>query len=73
MDQEEAMNQVEGLLRNFFSFQLLPPELQEATERFASVASWIVQYLPRSPERTLALRKLLEAKDHVIKANLYKE
>jgi hypothetical protein len=29
--------------------------------------------LPRNPERTVALRKLLEAKDAAVRAQLFKE
>lgn len=35
---------------------------------FAVVARWIVDTLPRCPERTVALRKLLEAKDAAVRS-----
>lgn len=38
---------------------------------FADLARHIVDTLPRNPERTVALRKLLEAKDCAIRASLY--
>lgn len=38
---------------------------------FADLAKHIVDTLPRNPERTVALRKLLEAKDCAIRASLY--
>jgi hypothetical protein len=36
------------------------------------LASDIVAHLPRNPERTVALRKLLEAKDCAVRAALWK-
>jgi hypothetical protein len=36
------------------------------------LAEQIVETLPRNPERTVALRKLLEAKDCAVRAALYK-
>jgi hypothetical protein len=38
---------------------------------FADLARHIVDTLPRNPERTVALRKLLEAKDCAIRASRY--
>jgi hypothetical protein len=37
------------------------------------MAARIVADLPRNPERTVALRKLLEAKDAAVRAKLAKE
>ncbi len=37
-----------------------------------SVAQHIVDHLPRNPERTVALRKLLEAKDAAVRAGISK-
>lgn len=57
----------------FFEFTHLPPHLQAVSAPFQGLASAIVNDLPRSPERTVALRKLLEAKDAVVRAKLYNE
>jgi hypothetical protein len=56
----------------FFEYAHLPPRLQDISKEFSSVAKWIVETLPRNPERTVALRKLLEAKDCAVRAVLYK-
>ena len=56
----------------FFSFSHLPPHLQEASRPFSEMADRIVNTLPRNPERTVALRKLLEAKDAAVRALLAK-
>lgn len=56
----------------FFSFAHLPEHLARVSSGFASVAVGIVGTLPRNPERTVALRKLLEAKDAAVRAVLFK-
>jgi hypothetical protein len=57
----------------FFAYEHLPPHLQEHSKPFADLANLIVETLPSNPERTVALRKLLEAKDCAVRARLYKE
>jgi hypothetical protein len=56
----------------FFSFLHLPPHLQTVSRAFAELAQELTETLPRNPERTVALRKLLEAKDCAVRAVLYK-
>jgi hypothetical protein len=60
-------------LMQFFSFSHLPPHLQEASAPFCRLAQFIHDSLPDNPEKTVALRKLLEAKDCAVRAILYKE
>lgn len=57
----------------FFQFAHLPPALQAISKPFCDLADHIVTTLPSNPERTVALRKLLEAKDCAVRAALYKE
>ncbi len=54
----------------FFKWTHLPAELQLVSSPFAELAEQIVADLPRNPERTVALRKLLEAKDAAVRAKL---
>lgn len=56
----------------FFDYAHLPPHLQQVSHPFCNLADSIVQTLPRNPERTVALRKLLEAKDAAVRAKLFK-
>lgn len=56
----------------FFAFQHLPGHLAEVSEQFARVAANVANTLPRNPERSVALRKLLEAKDAAVRARLFK-
>lgn len=55
----------------FFEWDHLPPKLQEVSRPFAILAEQLVATLPRNPERTVALRKLLEGKDAAVRASIY--
>ena len=52
----------------YFAYGHLPEFLQSASRPFGVLARQIVETLPRNPERTVALRKLLEAKDAAVRA-----
>ena len=52
----------------YFHYAHLPPVLQVRSKPFADLARQIVDTTPRNPERTVALRKLLEAKDAAVRA-----
>lgn len=56
----------------FFEFGHLPAHLQGVSAMFHHMAHTIVRELPRNPERTVALRKLLEAKDAAVRAAIWK-
>jgi hypothetical protein len=55
---------------HFFHYAHLPAKLQETSKAFFNLAAHVVNTVPRSPERTVALRKLLEGKDAAVRANL---
>lgn len=64
----------------FFKYEHLPVHLQNISKPFSELAHRIVEdsqafsdsmQLPRNPERTVALRKLLEAKDAAVRAKLF--
>ena len=57
----------------FFAYAHLPPHLQTVSKPFGDLAQQITETLPRNPERTVALRKLLEAKDAAVRALVAKE
>jgi hypothetical protein len=52
----------------FFHYQHLPNALKALSQPFYNLARLIVDVTPRNPERTVALRKLLEAKDANVRA-----
>lgn len=65
-DEEVATDHV---LR-YFHYSHLPSVLQERSKPFCDLARRIIDTTTRNPERTVALRKLLEAKDAAIRAGL---
>ncbi len=60
-------------LMQFFSYEHLPAHLQEISRPFHELATLIDSDGRPNPERTAALRKLLEAKDCAVRARIYKE
>lgn len=60
-------------IMQFFSYAHLPAHLRKVSEPFGTLAQFVVENCPRNPERTVALRKLLEAKDAAVRALLAKE
>jgi len=60
----------EDPILHFFYYAHLPPKLQATSRMFFILAHELVRTLPRNAERTVALRKLLEAKDAAVRANL---
>jgi hypothetical protein len=60
-------------LLQFFEYDHLPAHLQAVSKPFGELAKRIDETLPNNPEKTTALRKLLEAKDCAVRALLFKE
>ena len=60
-------------LMQFFQYAHLPPHLAEISRPFGELAQLLDDGLPENAEKTMALRKLLEAKDCAVRAVLYKE
>ena len=60
-------------IMQFFAYAHLPAHLQAVSKPFSELAQQIVDTLPRNPERTVALRKLLESKDAAVRALVAKE
>ena len=74
MTDEDKVGQAEPRehILQFFEFSHLPPHLQGVSGEFYKMACSIVANIPRNPERTVALRKLLEAKDAAVRAAIAK-
>jgi len=70
-DKDVIPAEIEPILQ-FFVYEHLPVNLQMISKPFGVLANDLVQALPRNPERTVALRKLLESKDCAVRALLYK-
>lgn len=60
----------EPMLKYFEYGHLRPGPLRETSNLFHSLAHELVAVLPRTPERTVALRKLLESKDAAVRTAL---
>jgi hypothetical protein len=62
-----ASGKPERMLK-FFAFGHLRPDLQRVSQPFHRLAGSIIATVPAGPERTVALRKLLESKDAAVRA-----
>lgn len=60
---------LDNILR-FFHYAHLPQALQDRSKPFCDLARHIIDTTDRNPERTVALRKLLEAKDAAVRAGV---
>ncbi len=68
----DAKDSIEPMLQ-FFQYDHLPVPLQAVSQPFCELARRIVLEQPRNPERSAGLRKLLEAKDCIVRASMYKQ
>lgn len=59
-------------IMQFFEYAHLDSDRQAVSAPFGALAHGIVENVPRNPERTAALRKLLEAKDCAVRARFAK-
>ena len=55
-------------IMKYFGYSHLPEHLQEVSKQFHTLADYIDQTLPDGPEKSVALRKLLEGKDAAVRA-----
>ena len=64
-----GQNRTERMLR-WFSYTHLKPDLQAISKPFGVLAADLCELVPAGPERTVALRKLLESKDAAVRAHI---
>lgn len=57
-------------MMHWFAFEHLPLRLQKVSRAFFNMAEQMMYTLEPGPERTVAFRKLLEAKDAAVRAML---
>lgn len=62
---------VDERMLKWFEFAHLPEHLQLVSRPFGELAAIICHQCEPGPERTVALRKLLEAKDAAVRAKLH--
>lgn len=76
--QEKSREEVQLLqsgerMAQWFQYSHLPVKLQAVSRRFTLLALELIINLPTNPERTVALRKLLESKDCAVRCVLDQE
>lgn len=54
----------------YFAYEHLPALLQEVSKPIGDLARKMDESLPDGPEKSVGLRKLLEAKDALVRAKL---
>ena len=67
---QEFASRQERMLK-WFAFDHLPEPLREVSRHFHGLATYVCADIESGPERTVALRKLLEAKDAAVRAKLH--
>lgn len=60
----------EDRMMKWFAFEHLPEHLKVVSIKFYEIACSICALVESGPERTVALRKLLEAKDAAVRATV---
>lgn len=61
----------EDRMLKWFAFDHLPEPLKEVSFHFSELARAICSLIESGPERTVALRKLLEAKDAAVRGKVH--
>lgn len=64
------MDETRSPIMRYFGFAHLPPNLQKVSQPFSALAEHLERSLPVGPEKSVALRKLLESKDAAVRAAL---
>ena len=67
---EPYSSHIQNVLQ-FFRYEHLPPGLREVSLKFADLAISLARSRASNPEQTVALRKLLEAKEAAVRARMY--
>lgn len=57
-------------IMKYFAYEHLPAHLQEVSKPIGELAKEMDSILPDGPEKSAGLRKLLEAKDALVRAKL---
>lgn len=64
------MDPEQSPILRYFTYSHLPEKLQPVSRWFSELAYMMEESLPNGPEKSTALRKLLEAKDAAVRAAL---
>lgn len=63
----------EHYLLQFFKYEHLPEKLKAKSKPFSDLAKIIIETTPSNPEQTAGLRKLLEAKDCIVRSMIFEK
>lgn len=63
----------QSVILQYFAYEHLPEHLQDVSEEFYFLATHLDRTLPSGPEKSAGLRKLLEAKDCMVRAATHTE
>ncbi len=69
-EHEKQRGKMNERMLKWFEYAHLPEKLQLVSRPFGELAGQIATTIESGPERTVALRKLLEAKDAAVRAAL---
>jgi hypothetical protein len=70
---EKTTAQRVEILLSYFEYKHLPPHLAEVSQQCHQLAHTMAEALPLDPELEMGLRKLVEAKDCFVRANLVRK
>lgn len=70
MSNENASHNPANPIMKYFEYGHLPDHLKRISKNVADLAFEMNRTLPEGPEKSAGLRKLLEAKDCFVRANL---
>lgn len=68
-DMPSVHNPADPIIK-YFKYDHLPEHLQPVSKALGEVAEEMNRVIPEGPEKSAGLRKLLEAKDCFVRANL---
>lgn len=68
---DDSIKDQEDRMMKWFAYEHLPESLRAVSKDFHSLALKVVTHTKPGPERTVCLRKLLEAKDAGVRATLH--
>jgi len=68
--EDKMKDQVANPIMKYFAYEHLPEKLQAVSKPIGDLAKEMNDTLPPSAEKSAGLRKLLEAKDCLVRANL---
>ncbi len=68
--EDNILKECNERMLKWFEFSHLPEHLQVVSKPFGELAQLLCVAVESGPERTVALRKLLEAKDAAVRAKL---